>query len=108
MKHKQLQDEREEGMSRNASHALNPNATNSQHSHPKHSKLRPSEPVLLLGLSISSHQPAFLWHTGSCCATQVRKPLTRLSTAGNVFLSPSRMGTTRWYRRSRLSELTVT
>jgi hypothetical protein len=95
-------------MIRNASQVLGPNADPTHHSHPKHSKLRPNELVLLLGLSISSHQPSLLWHIGSCCANQIRKPLTRLSTAGNVFLSPSRIGTTRWYNWSRLSELIVT
>jgi hypothetical protein len=76
--------------------------------HPKQSKLDPRSTVLLLGLSISSHQPSRRWHVASWLASHMRIPLTRSSTAGSVFLSPSRIGTTRWYRRSRLSELAVT
>ncbi|KAH8633322.1 hypothetical protein IG631_11956 [Alternaria alternata] len=75
---------------------------------PKHKRCGPSATVLELGLSISSHQPSCRWHVVSWFASHVRIPLIRFSTAGSVFLSPSRIGTTRWYRRSRFSEFAVT
>lgn len=75
---------------------------------PKHSIFVPRAVVLLLGLSSSSHQPSRRKQDASWLASQIRTPLMRFRTAGSVFLSPSRIGTTRWYRRSRLSALTVT